>query len=86
MSGLEEGSGRVKRVCVRKGYQLVDRALKLKEKVGGEEEKEGRVTLGDVIQPDPFSSRCPLPAPHPASLSYPRMPICRSVAKFRADR
>ena len=41
MLGLEEGSGGVKRVCVRKGYRLVSVALRPKEKVGGEEEKGG---------------------------------------------
>ena len=42
MSGLEVGSGREKRVCVRKGGRFVDGALRPKEREGeGERGGEG---------------------------------------------
>ena len=47
MSGLEEGSGREKGVCVRKGYQLVDGALRPEEK---REEKKKGLGRADVRQ------------------------------------
>ena len=50
MSGLEEGSGREKGGCVRKGYRLVIGALRPREKVVEREKKGwGGSILGNVI-------------------------------------